>query len=127
PDHLREDHRICLPDRPVRGKGVHSGPSMTEPRITCPRCGESLPATLDVCDACGYQLDAHASRAVNPPAARTPSRTGRRGGGRKVALPSIAWLLLIVGLVVGGMVGYALHSALGPRAEGGAPQGPADL
>jgi tetratricopeptide (TPR) repeat protein len=47
---------------------------------------------------------------------------------RKDAIPSIAWLLLVVGLAVGGMVGYALHSAVGPRAEeGGAPQGPADI
>jgi len=114
---------------------------MTDPRITCPRCGESLPATLDVCDACGYELGAHASRAVNPAVVRASSssaggsprpaaRAGRaRAGSARTsdAIPSIAWLLLVVGLAVGGMVGYALHSAVGPRAEGGAPQGPADI
>lgn len=110
---------------------------MADPRTTCPRCGESLPSTLDVCDACGYELGAHASRAVSPvatrpaPGPRPAAREGRVRPGptpRKDAIPSIAWLLLVVGLAVGGMVGYALHSAVGPRAEeGGAPQGPADL
>ncbi len=42
-------------------------------------------------------------------------------------MPGVAWLLLAVGLSVGGMVGYALHSAVGPRGGGGMPSGPADL
>jgi len=33
----------------------------------------------------------------------------------------------VVGLAVGGMVGFALHSAIGPRAESGMPAGPADI
>jgi hypothetical protein len=37
------------------------------------------------------------------------------------------WLYLVVGLVVGGGVGYALHSAVGPRSDGGAPTGPSDV
>jgi predicted TPR repeat methyltransferase len=42
-------------------------------------------------------------------------------------VPGIAWLLLIVGLAVGGMVGFALHSAIGPRGEMGMPLGPSDM
>lgn len=42
-------------------------------------------------------------------------------------MPGVAWLLLVVGLSVGGMVGYALHSAIGPRDDGGMPSGPADI
>lgn len=41
-------------------------------------------------------------------------------------MPSIAWLLLAVGLAVGGMIGYTLHGSVGPRAEEGdvsAPSG----
>jgi len=101
---------------------------MSPDRVTCPRCGESLPATLEVCDACGYELGAKAPRvATPPPAPARPTPKGKRPA-KKDAIPGIAWLLLIVGLAVGGMVGYALHSAVGPRAEeGGMPQGPADI
>jgi cytochrome c-type biogenesis protein CcmH/NrfG len=140
PEHLREDHRLCLPDRFPRGKvdpqvkhEVHSGLRMNPDRITCPRCGESLPATLDVCDACGYELQAAPSRAVTPPPAlkAPPSgkrrRPDRRAPAKQDAIPGIAWLLLVVGLAVGGMVGFALHSAIGPRAESDMPQGPADI
>ena len=43
-------------------------------------------------------------------------------------MPGVAWLLLLVGLAVGGMIGYTLHGSIGPRAEeGGMPMGPADL
>jgi len=41
--------------------------------------------------------------------------------------PGVSWLLLVVGLMVGGMVGYALHSAVAPRSESGMPAGPADI
>ncbi|HZI89131.1 MAG TPA: tetratricopeptide repeat protein [Candidatus Polarisedimenticolia bacterium] len=98
---------------------------MTPDRIICPRCGESLPSTLSVCDACGLELS------PPPRAASAPVRESRPKGKRPVtkqeAIPGIAWLLLVVGLAVGGMVGYALHSAVAPRTEGGAPQGPADI
>jgi predicted TPR repeat methyltransferase len=42
-------------------------------------------------------------------------------------VPGVAWLLLVVGLAVGGMVGFALRSAVGPRGESGMPAGPADI
>lgn len=91
---------------------------MIPDRVNCPRCGESLPSTLDVCDACGYELGARAAGASShaTPAEHGPAR-----------VPGIAWLLLVVGLAVGGMVGFALHSAVGPRAESGMPAGPADI
>ena len=106
---------------------------MTPERNICPRCGESLPATLEVCDACGYDLKAAPSRAVTPAPARKAPESGkgrrpdRRAPAKQDAIPGIAWLLLVVGLAVGGMVGFALHSAVGPRAESGMPQGPADI
>jgi len=60
-----------------------------------------------------------------------PAQAGRRGGsaagGENAGVPGIAWLLLVVGLAVGGMIGFALHSAVGPRAESGMPAGPADI
>jgi hypothetical protein len=88
---------------------------MSTDRILCPRCGESLPPTLAVCDACGFGLAPAA-----PPSPRPVARS-------ESAIPGIAWLLLVVGLAVGGMVGFALHSAVGPRAESGMPAGPADV
>ncbi len=121
---------------------------MTPDRILCPRCGESLPPTLDVCDACGADLATHpgaqsASSAGAPQsgalargsraagAGKGRSSAGARGAaqarGESQGVPGIAWLLLVVGLAVGGMVGYALHSAVGPRAESGMPAGPADI
>src|SRR5258706_1658866 len=101
---------------------------MTPDRIICPRCGESLPATLHVCDACAYDVGGKASAATPPPPSRPPARSGNRPGpAKRDAIPGIAWLLLVVGLAVGGMVGFALHSAIGPRAESGMPAGPADI
>jgi len=47
---------------------------------------------------------------------------------KDASVPGIAWLLLAVGLAVGGMIGYTLHGSIGPRAEeGGMPSGPADV
>jgi hypothetical protein len=114
---------------------------MATDRINCPRCGESLPRALDVCDACGFALGAAGpaaalSRQGGAPrgGARPDDRHrgpagARRGGGRgePATIPGIAWLLLVVGLAVGGMVGFALHSAVGPRAESDMPAGPADI
>lgn len=101
---------------------------MTTDRIICPRCGESLPSALDVCDACGFALGAAAK------AKPTPRTSAARGGAspkgprhEPAGVPGIAWLLLVVGLAVGGMVGFALHSAVGPHAESGMPEGPADI
>jgi len=95
---------------------------MATDRVTCPRCGESLPSTLDVCDACGFELGA-ATRTTAP--SRPEGRP--RGPAAPAAVPGIAWLLLVVGLAVGGMVGFALHSAIGPRAESAMPAGPTDI
>src|SRR2546422_1916786 len=112
---------------------------MTPDRVICPRCGESLPLTFDRCDACGAELvaEAKASAAGSPhpgARARAQSDAGRdrprgrdRPGPKPRGVPGIAWLLLVVGLAVGGMVGFALHSAIGPRGEMGMPAGPADL
>lgn len=108
-------------------------PKMAPDRITCPRCGESLPATLDCCDACGALLDPRgagaSSAAAASPQARArghaPARSGPRP--RSQGVPGLAWLFLVVGLAVGGMVGFALHSAIGPRGESGMPTGPADI
>ncbi len=121
---------------------------MTPDRIQCPRCGESLPAHLEICDACGADLAAYAgagspdapgtAHAAGSRGARASSGTARerKGAGRhsgtagareSQGVSGISWLLLVVGLVVGGMVGYALHSAVGPRGEEGMPTGPADI
>ncbi len=37
------------------------------------------------------------------------------------------WAFLLVGLIVGGAVGYSLHAAVSPRDDGGMPRGPADV
>ena len=47
--------------------------------------------------------------------------------GTPVRAAGTPWLYLVAGLVVGGLVGYALHSAVGPRQEDGAPSGPSDV
>ena len=94
----------------------------TAPRtITCPRCGERLPEGFTRCDACGAYL-------VSAPAAS--ARAGRQGAAvrRESARAAPApWIYLIAGLLIGGAVGYALHSAVGPRENGGAPMGPSDV
>ncbi len=116
---------------------------MTPDRIICPRCGESLPASLSTCDACGFDLRARVTGGHAPPppprethaasrGPRQPHRGKARGGpaprAESHAIPGIAWLLLVVGLAVGGMVGFALHSSIGPRAESSdMPTGPADV
>jgi hypothetical protein len=97
----------------------------TSPTITCPRCGERLPEGFTRCDACGAYLVSH------PGAQAAPAHAG--GGRRDLRARPAAraagspWVYLVVGLVVGGSVGYALHSAVGPRTDGGAPTGPADV
>ena len=113
---------------------------MVPDRVICPRCGESLPPELDLCDACGFDLGARVAGHSSQPPSREgpaglrvsrPAQAGRRGGsaagGENAGVPGIAWLLLVVGLAVGGMIGFALHSAVGPRAESGMPAGPADI
>ncbi|HLQ66118.1 MAG TPA: tetratricopeptide repeat protein [Candidatus Limnocylindrales bacterium] len=77
------------------------------------------------CDACGAYLVAPATGHASP----------ARGGGKRDAASGRApapaagsrWVYLVVGLLVGGGVGYALHSAVGPREHGGAPTGPSGV
>jgi cytochrome c-type biogenesis protein CcmH/NrfG len=105
----------------------------TEATITCPRCGERLPEGFTRCDACGAFLS---SPPAAPPAA-PPPRAGReaphRPAGKARPAPAsqgisgTSWIFLAAGLLCGGAIGYTLHSAVGPREEGGAPQGPADV
>ena len=98
--------------------------------ITCPRCGERLPEGLTRCDACGAYL-------VSVPAAsaaRGEHGAGPRGAAKGLRpapsgspLTGTAWALLLVGLVLGGAIGYSLHDAVAPKMQGGAPTGPADI
>jgi cytochrome c-type biogenesis protein CcmH/NrfG len=105
-----------------------NAPSQT---ITCPRCGERLPSGFTRCDACGAYLvptpagAPSGGRAGGSHDARPKSSTS--GVRRSSAAAGAPWLYLVVGLVVGGVVGYALHSAVGPRSDGGAPTGPSDV
>lgn len=100
---------------------------MSSDTITCPRCGERLPEGLTRCDACGAYLVPH------PGASRAEAPRPREKGGpgpRRAPAPSgsAPWIYLVVGLVVGGAVGYALHTGVGPRGSGdSAPTGPADV
>lgn len=101
------------------------------PTITCPRCGERLPEGLTRCDACGAYLvavpgagTAHAEHGAGPVRGGTKGFRPRTGGS---SLTGTAWTLLLIGLVLGGGIGYALRGAVGPRMEGGAPSGPADI
>ena len=97
--------------------------------ITCPRCGERLPEGLTRCDACGaYLVAVPAGGASHPESggARAGAKGFRpRSGGSP--LTGTAWALLLVGLVAGGGIGYALRGSVGPRMDGGAPTGPADI
>lgn len=91
--------------------------------ITCPRCGERLPAGFTRCDACGAYLVSHPGEAPE----RAPQKREARKGAAPRRASSSPWIYLVVGLVAGGAVGYALHSAVGPRTDGGAPMGPSDV
>ena len=104
------------------------------PTITCPRCGERLPEGLTRCDACGAYLvavpGAGAAHAVHAEHGGGSARVGAKGFRPRPAgssLTGTAWTLLLIGLVLGGAIGYALRGAVGPRMEGGAPTGPADI
>jgi hypothetical protein len=91
----------------------------TADTFPCPRCGERLPTGYARCDACGAYV-------VSVPDA-TPSSAVKREPVPAGGTPAIAWLLLVVGLLCGGAVGYALRGAVGPRSDGGMPTGPADI
>jgi hypothetical protein len=105
--------------------------SQTSNTFTCPRCGERLPAGMTRCDACGAYIvpsSGGTSSSGREPAGaprsgkaahHAPSRASRAG------LPP--WAFLVIGLVAGGAVGYALRAAVAPRDDGGMPTGPSDI
>lgn len=91
--------------------------------FNCPRCGESLPAGSSRCDACGaYLMGTPAAGASAPGPKQAASKVSPQG-----AATGNAALFLILGLIIGGAIGYVLHGAAGPRGEGGMPRGPADV
>ena len=111
-------------------------PPMTpDASITCPRCGERLPAGTTRCDACGAYLSApspsaSAPRGPAPKVARqpAPSRPGanRTPAAASTAISGTSWIFLVAGLLCGGAIGYTLHGAVGPRAEEGGIAPPSD-
>jgi hypothetical protein len=90
--------------------------------INCSRCGERLPEGFTRCDACGAYL---ASEPAGPARGGRSDAAPRRAPARAAA--PTPWIYLVAGLLIGGAVGYALHSAVGPRENGGAPMGPSDV
>ena len=96
--------------------------------IVCPRCGERLPEGSPRCDACGAYLVPHPGSSVTAPQGKRPGPAPipgpRRAPARAGGSP---WMYLVVGLVVGGAVGYTLRSGVAPRDDSGAPTGPADV
>jgi cytochrome c-type biogenesis protein CcmH/NrfG len=102
----------------------------TSDTIVCPRCGERLPGGFGRCDACGaflVALPAPGEAGHAPRGAGSRPVKGRAAQPPSQPVAGIAWALLVVGLVLGGAIGYALHGAVGPRGEGGMPTGPADM
>lgn len=114
---------------------------MTRGDFNCPRCGERLPAGFTRCDACGAQVvppeaggaGAHETRAPGTTHGAHHESGARAGSARGTARVSTSrmtgsgWMLLAVGLLCGGALGYSLRGAVGPREEGGMPSGPADV
>lgn len=124
--------------------------------IVCPRCGERLPEGFTRCDACGAYIvampaagsHAPASGASRPggggPSAGSPSAGGGPAHGRqsanappkgrrpapaakKFGLSTSTWIMIAVGLLIGGAIGFSLKKSIGARPEGGMPTGPADV
>lgn len=115
--------------------------------IVCPRCGERLPEGFTRCDACGaYLVVVPAAGAGHGPGAGGGS--GGRGGSpagrhapkgrpdakhapaprrKTLGLSNGTWVMIIVGLLIGGAIGFALKSSIAPRGQGGMPAGPADV
>jgi len=114
---------------------------MTTSDFNCPRCGERLPAGFTRCDACGAHVVPPEAVASGAHESRGPSRQGNPETGTRAraahrpasargetsAMSGSGWMLLLVGLLCGGALGYTLRGAVGPREEGGAPTGPADV
>ena len=107
--------------------------STTTGMIQCPRCGESIPAGLSRCDACGaYLVPTPGTPSPQQARPKTPGRPQGNaprpaGPARSGAMPSSAWAMLLIGLLCGGAVGYALRGSVGPRSDEGMPTGPADI
>ncbi|MGE5177025.1 MAG: tetratricopeptide repeat protein [Hyphomicrobiales bacterium] len=123
--------------------------------IVCPRCGERLPEGFTRCDACGAYLaavPAAGSGASPNPGGRVPSNPGavrsggKSGGGARppahgqapkgkrpapkpklLGLSSSTWIMIAVGLLIGGAIGFSLKKSIGAKQEGGMPKGPADV
>ncbi|HEU4726147.1 MAG TPA: tetratricopeptide repeat protein [Candidatus Eisenbacteria bacterium] len=83
------------------------------------------------CDACGaYIVPESGGHSGGAPRGAASPRSGKgashapapRGGG---GIPP--WAFLVIGLVVGGAVGYALRAAVAPRDDSGMATGPADI
>ncbi|MGH7681547.1 MAG: tetratricopeptide repeat protein, partial [Candidatus Eiseniibacteriota bacterium] len=67
---------------------------------------------------------------VADPSGGGASTPGRKAAPQKATPQSAAGnagLFLILGLIIGGGIGYALHGATGPREQGGMPKGPSDV
>ena len=103
---------------------------MVHGTIQCPRCGESLPAGTSRCDACGAFLVAMPGVEGAAPRAKPggpASGQSRSAPAKQSGIPSAAWSMLLIGLICGGAVGYALRGSVGPRSNEGMPSGPADI
>src|SRR5438093_1389497 len=123
-------------DSTPRARRLSSVTPSTAETFPCPRCGEALPVGFSRCDACGAYLvpapeGQPSSRSSAPDREKAGSRGGAHSGGRKPIAGGSStgppWLFLVIGLLSGGAVGYALHSAVGPRDHSGMPTGPADV
>jgi len=77
---------------------------------------------VDRCDACGARVPGQAARATGGGQAAARPQAPARG-----RMDSTAIMMLLVGLVVGGAVGYALRSASSPGGDSGGAMGPSDL
>lgn len=125
--------------------------------IVCPRCGERLPEGFTRCDACGAYLvvmpaagsgpgaSAGAGPRGGPGASAGPGARGGSPAGRHapkgrpdakhgsaprrktLGLSNSTWVMIIVGLLIGGAIGFALKSSIAPRGQSGMPAGPADV
>lgn len=82
------------------------------------------------CDACGAYIVPTTGGPSGGGQHTSPPRSGRGGQHAPAPRPSGGlppWAFLVIGLVVGGAVGYALRAAVAPRDDSGMAQGPADI
>jgi tetratricopeptide (TPR) repeat protein len=96
----------------------------------CPRCGEPLPEGHARCDACGAYIVGRGGAAAAHDEPRHKNSGGPRPaarGGHRPASGMPSWAFLLIGLAVGGAVGYSLRAAVAPRDDSGMMRGPADV